>query len=68
MDILSNLNNAKGSTKQRKRIGRGEGTGRGGTATKGSNGQKSRSGYKYRVTFHTFCSLYQVRKLNLEFK
>lgn len=51
MDILSNLNNAKGSTKQRKRIGRGEGTGRGGTATKGSNGQKSRSGYKYRAWF-----------------
>lgn len=51
MDILSNLKNAEGSTKQRKRIGRGEGSGRGGTATKGSNGQKSRSGYKYRAWF-----------------
>lgn len=51
MDILSNLKSAKGATKQRKRIGRGEGSGRGGTATKGSNGQKSRSGYKYRAWF-----------------
>ncbi|MEN8191241.1 MAG: 50S ribosomal protein L15 [Bacteroidota bacterium] len=51
MDILSNLKSANGATKQRKRIGRGEGTGRGGTATKGSNGQKSRSGYKYRAWF-----------------
>ncbi len=51
MDILSNLKSAKGATKQRKRIARGEGSGRGGTATKGSNGQKSRSGYKYRAWF-----------------
>ncbi|MCF6268603.1 MAG: 50S ribosomal protein L15 [Melioribacteraceae bacterium] len=51
MDILSNLKAAKGATKNRKRIARGEGTGRGGTATKGSNGQKSRSGFKYRAWF-----------------
>lgn len=51
MDVLSNLKYAKGSRKNRKRIGRGEGTGRGGTATKGMNGQKSRSGYKYRAWF-----------------
>jgi large subunit ribosomal protein L15 len=51
MDILSNLKAAKGATKNRKRVGRGEGTGRGGTATRGSNGQKSRSGYKYRAWF-----------------
>jgi len=51
MDILSNLKSAKGSTKARKRIARGEGSGRGGTATKGSNGQKSRSGFKYRAWF-----------------
>jgi len=51
MDILSNLKYAKGSRKNRKRIGRGEGSGRGGTATKGMNGQKSRSGYKYRAWF-----------------
>ena len=51
MDILSNLKAAEGATKNRKRIARGEGSGRGGTATKGSNGQKSRSGYKYRAWF-----------------
>ncbi|MBU1098651.1 MAG: 50S ribosomal protein L15 [Ignavibacteriae bacterium HGW-Ignavibacteriae-2] len=51
MDVLSNLKYAKGSTKQRKRIGRGEGSGHGGTATKGMNGQKSRSGYNYRPWF-----------------
>ncbi len=51
MDILSNLKYAKGSKKPRKRIGRGEGSGRGGTATKGMNGQKSRSGFKYRAWF-----------------
>ena len=42
---LSNLKPAKGSTKSRKRIGRGQGSGYGGhTATKGNKGQKSRSG------------------------
>lgn len=51
MDILSNLKYAEGSVKKRKRIGRGEGTGRGGTATKGMNGQRSRSGFKYRAWF-----------------
>ena len=41
---LSNLTPAKGSTKSKKRIGRGEGSGKGGTATKGHKGQKSRAG------------------------
>ncbi len=41
---LSNLKPAKGSTKNRKRIGRGQGSGHGGTSTKGHKGQKSRSG------------------------
>ena len=41
---LSNLKYAKGSRKSMKRIGRGEGSGHGGTATKGNKGQKSRSG------------------------
>ncbi len=41
---LSNLRPAQGSTKSKKRIGRGEGSGKGGTSTKGHNGQKSRSG------------------------
>jgi large subunit ribosomal protein L15 len=41
---LSNLRPAEGSTKSKKRIGRGEGSGRGGTSTKGHKGQKSRAG------------------------
>jgi large subunit ribosomal protein L15 len=48
---LSNLKPAKGSTKTRKRIGRGQGSGRGGTATRGNKGAKSRSGYKSKVGF-----------------
>ena len=51
MDILSNLKYAEGSRKKRKRVGRGEGSGYGGTAAKGMNGQKSRSGYNYRAWF-----------------
>ncbi len=51
MDILSNLKPAKGSNRKNKRIGRGEGSGHGGTATKGSNGQRSRSGAKFRAWF-----------------
>lgn len=51
MDILSNLKYAEGSRKTRKRVGRGEGSGHGGTATRGMNGQKSRSGAKYRAWF-----------------
>jgi large subunit ribosomal protein L15 len=41
---LSKLTPAKGSTKTKKRIGRGQGSGKGGTATKGHKGQKSRAG------------------------
>jgi len=51
MDILSNLKYAPGSRKKRKRIGRGEGSGHGGTATKGMNGQLSRSGAKKKAWF-----------------
>ena len=51
MDILSNLKYAAGSRKKVKRIGRGEGSGRGGTATKGMNGQRSRAGAKFRSWF-----------------
>ena len=51
MDVLSNLKYAKGSRKPRKRIGRGEGSGHGGTSTKGMNGQHSRSGAKFRAWF-----------------
>jgi large subunit ribosomal protein L15 len=48
---LHTLKPAKGSTKTRKRLGRGQGSGRGGTSTKGHKGAKSRSGYKYRPWF-----------------
>lgn len=48
---LHNLTPAPGSTKTRKRIGRGEGSGRGGTSTRGHKGQKSRSGYSKKVGF-----------------
>ncbi len=51
MDILSNLKYAEGSRKKRKRIARGEGSGHGGTATRGMNGQLSRSGAKKRAWF-----------------
>ena len=43
-DILSNLQFAKGSRKKTKRIGRGQGSGHGGTSTRGHKGQGSRSG------------------------
>ena len=51
MDVLSNLKYAAGSRKKRKRIGRGEGSGHGGTSTKGMNGQLSRSGAKKKIWF-----------------
>lgn len=48
---LSNLKPAEGSTKTNKRIGRGQGSGRGGTATRGHKGAQSRSGYKQKKGF-----------------
>jgi len=48
---LSNLKPATGSTKNKKRIGRGEGSGRGGTSTRGHKGAKSRSGYSKKIGF-----------------
>lgn len=48
---LSNLKPAKGSVKNRKRIARGQGSGYGGTSTKGHKGAQSRSGYKRRIGF-----------------
>jgi len=51
MDRLSNLKYAEGSRKNPKRIGRGEGSGHGGTATKGMNGQLSRSGARKKRWF-----------------
>ena len=48
---LSNLKPAEGSTKTRKRIGRGAGSGLGGISTRGHKGAKSRSGYSKKVGF-----------------
>ena len=48
---LSNLRPAKGSVKNRKRIARGQGSGTGGTSTRGHKGQKSRSGYSRKGGF-----------------
>lgn len=48
---LSSIKPAKGSTKNRKRIGRGTGSGRGGTSTRGHKGAKSRSGYSSKPGF-----------------
>jgi large subunit ribosomal protein L15 len=48
---LSNLTPAAGSTFTRKRIGRGTGSGLGGTSTQGHKGQKSRSGYSKKIGF-----------------
>ena len=48
---LSNLKPAEGSTQTRKRIGRGPGSGLGGTSTRGHKGAKSRSGYKTKIGF-----------------
>lgn len=48
---LHNLKPAAGSTKSGKRIARGEGSGHGGTSTRGHNGQKSRSGYSRKIGF-----------------
>jgi len=48
---LHNLKPAKGSVKNEKRIARGQGSGHGGTATRGNKGQQSRSGYSKKFGF-----------------
>lgn len=48
---LSNLQPAVGSTKTAKRVGRGQGSGKGGTSTRGHKGAKSRSGYSRKIGF-----------------
>ncbi len=48
---LSTLKPADGSTKKRKRIGRGQGSGHGGTSTRGHKGAQSRSGYSRKMGF-----------------
>ena len=48
---LHDLKPAVGSNKKKRRIGRGPGSGKGGTSTRGHKGAKSRSGYKQKVGF-----------------
>lgn len=48
---LNNIRPAKGSTHSTKRIGRGQGSGKGGTAGKGHNGQQARAGYSQKIGF-----------------
>ena len=48
---LSNLKPAEGATHSRKRVGRGEGSGHGGTSTRGHKGAQSRSGYSRKIGF-----------------
>lgn len=48
---LHTISSSKGATKTKKRIGRGQGSGKGGTSTKGHKGQQSRSGATYRPWF-----------------
>lgn len=48
---LTNLKPAEGSTHRERRIGRGQGSGYGGTSTRGHKGQKSRSGYSRKIGF-----------------
>ena len=51
MSILQELSPANGSTKNRKRVGRGQASGMGKTSTRGNKGQKSRSGYSIKRGF-----------------
>lgn len=48
---LSNLKPAKGSVKKSRRLGRGQGSGKGGTSTRGHKGAQQRSGYKKKIGF-----------------
>lgn len=48
---LENLTPAKGSTKTSKRVGRGQGSGKGGTATRGTKGAQARAGYEHKIGF-----------------
>ena len=48
---LHNLKPAEGSTHSRRRLGRGPGSGLGGTSTRGHKGAKARSGYKRKIGF-----------------
>ena len=48
---LETIAPAKGATKNRKRVGRGQGSGRGGTSTRGTKGAQARAGYEHKIGF-----------------
>ena len=48
---LENLKPAKGATKNSKRVGRGQGSGKGGTSTRGTKGAQARAGYEHKIGF-----------------
>ena len=48
---LHNLKPVKGSTHNTKRVGRGQGSGKGGTATRGTKGAQARAGYEHKIGF-----------------
>ena len=48
---LENLTPAKGSVKTSKRLGRGQGSGKGGTSTRGTKGAQARAGYEHKIGF-----------------
>lgn len=65
---LHNLQPAEGSVKSGKRIARGQGSGRGGTSTRGHKGAKSRSGYKRKRAFEGGQMALQMRLPKRGFK
>lgn len=65
---LSNLQPAVGSVQRKTRIGRGPGSGKGGTSTRGHKGAKSRSGYKHKVGFEGGQMPLQLRLPKFGFK
>ncbi len=65
---LHNLRPAKGATKSEKRIGRGQGSGSGGTSTRGHKGAKSRSGYSSKRHFEGGQMPLQIRLPKRGFK
>ena len=61
---LHNLKPAAGSTHSRRRIGRGPGSGLGGTSTRGHKGAKSRSGYKRKIGFERRVPKFGFKNIN----
>ena len=63
---LHTLKPAEGSTKSKKRIARGQGSGKGGTSTRGHKGAKSRSGYSKKIGFEEYIKLSEKKQKELD--